>query len=188
MAEKVNHHFIPQFYLRNFSGSFDKRKAKVFCYDQSTQKTFETLVRNVGSRRHFFRIDIEGFDPNYIENGMADIEGVISTHLAESIAAKRFPSDDHFSSVMLLMANMAVRNPRFRRMTEEFHIKVVHGMIGMILKDKERYEDFIEQARLNGVPIRNDIKYEEMKAFIESWRVQNCDRSDLLNWLGAWGT
>lgn len=167
MAEKANHHFIPQFYLRNFSVGCDKRKAKVFCFDQSTRKTFETLVRNVGSRRHFFRIDVEGFDPNHIEDGMAEIEREISGHLAEAIAAKGFPSDAHFSSVMLLMANVAVRNPRFRTMTEEFHLKVVNSMMGMMLKDKDRFEGSVKQARANGVPIRDDINYEDMKAFID---------------------
>ncbi|UZF95009.1 DUF4238 domain-containing protein [Bosea sp. NBC_00550] len=96
MAEKANHHFIPQFYLRNFSPPGDRRQAKVFCFDQSTRKTFETLVRNVGSRRHFFRIDVEGYDPNHIEDGMAKIEGEISPHLAEAIETKSFPSDAHF--------------------------------------------------------------------------------------------
>lgn len=167
MAEKANHHFIPQFYLRNFSVGGDKRKAKVFCYDQSTRKSFETLVRNVGSRRHFFRIDVKGFDPNHIEDGMAEIESEISGHLAEAIAAKGFPSDAHFSSVMLLMANVAVRNPRFRSMNEEFHLKIVNGMMGMMLKDRDRFQDSVKEARENGVPIRDDINYEDMRAFID---------------------
>jgi hypothetical protein len=139
MAKKANHHFIPQFYLRNFSVDCDKRKAKVFCYDQSTRKSFDTLVRNVGSRRHFFRIDVDGFDPNHVEDGMAEIEGEISGHLAEAIAAIDFPSDVHFSSVLLLMANVAVRNPRFRSMNEELHRKIANKILRMTLKEKDRF-------------------------------------------------
>lgn len=167
MAEKANHHFIPQFYLRNFSPAGDRRKAKVFCFDQSTRKSFETLVRNVGSRRHFFRIDVEGYDPNHVEDGMAEIEGEISAHLTEAIEAKSFPSGAHFSSVMLLMGNLAVRNPRFRSMTEEFHLKVASGMMKMMLQNKDRFDDSVEQARASGIPIRNDINYEDMKEFID---------------------
>ncbi|MGV2019271.1 DUF4238 domain-containing protein [Agrobacterium sp. 22-223-1] len=166
MAEKANHHFIPQFYLRNFSAGCDRRKAKVFCYDQSTRKSFETLVRNVGSRRHFFRIDVEGFDPNHIEDGMAEIEGEISGHLAEAIGAKDFPSGAHFSSIMLLMANVAVRNPRFRSMTEGFHLQIAHRMMATMLKDKDHFDDSIKQARENGAPIRDDITYDEMKDIV----------------------
>lgn len=167
MAEKANHHFIPQFYLRNFSAGGDKRKARVFCFDQSTRQTFETLVRNVGSRRHFFRIDVEGFDPNHVEDGMADIENAISVHLAEVIDARGFLSEAHFASVMLLMANIAVRNPRFRSMNEEFHRKIVSMTMGLIVQNKDRYASLVKQAREDLVPIRDDISYEDMKSFVE---------------------
>lgn len=167
MAGKANHHFIPQFYLRNFSPAGDGRKAKVFCFDQSTRKSFETLVRNVGSRRHFFRIDVESYYPNHVEDGMAEIEGEISVHLAEVIEANSFPSDAHFSSVMLLMGNVAVRNPRFRSMIENFHLKVVNGVMKMMLQDKDRFDGSVKQARANGVPIRDDISYEDMRDFID---------------------
>jgi hypothetical protein len=166
VAEKANHHFIPQFYLRNFSPAGDRRKAKVFCVDQSTRKSFETLVRNVGSRRHFFRINLEGYDPNHVEDAMAEVEGEISHHLADAIETNRFPSDLHFSFVMLLMGNMAVRNPRFRSKIEDLHLKVIKGMMGAMLQDKQRFDDSLRQARADGVPIRDDIKYQDMKDLI----------------------
>lgn len=93
MAEKANHHFILQFYLRNFSVECDKRKAKV-------RSAREKVVRHLGPERGqpapLFRIDVDGFDPNHVEDGMAEIEGEISGHLAEAIAARGFPSDAHF--------------------------------------------------------------------------------------------
>jgi hypothetical protein len=167
MSDTVNHHFIPQFYLRGFSDAADKRKAQVFVFDQSTRKSFRTLVRNIGARRNFFRIEAEGFDPNHVEDGMAEIEGEIAPRLAEVVETKSFPSDDHFTSVMLLMGNVAVRNPRFRSMLEDLHIKIASGMMRMSLQDKHRYHDSIRQAREGGAPIRDDISYEDMKAFID---------------------
>ncbi|NTJ44984.1 DUF4238 domain-containing protein [Agrobacterium larrymoorei] len=167
MSDTVNHHFIPQFYLRGFSDAADRRKAQVFVFDQPTRKSFRTLVRNIGARRNFFRIEAEGFDPNHVEDGMAEIEGEIAPHLAEVIASKGFPSDDHFTSVMLLMGNVAVRNPRFRSMLEDFHVKVAGGMMRASLLDQERYYGSIKQAREGGVPIRDDISYEDMKVFID---------------------
>ncbi|CAN7587275.1 DUF4238 domain-containing protein [Pararhizobium sp. LjRoot238] len=123
MSDTVNHHFIPQFYLRGFSDAVDRRKCQVFVFDQSTKKAFRTLVRNIGARRNFFRIDVAGFDPNHVEDGMAEIEGEIAPLLEEVVATKSFPSDAHFSSVMMLMGNVAVRNPRFRSMIEDLHVK-----------------------------------------------------------------
>ncbi|CDZ67920.1 YbcA protein [Neorhizobium galegae bv. orientalis] len=167
MSDTTNHHFIPQFYLRNFSEGCDRRKAKVFTFDQSTLKSFATLVRNVGSRRNFFRIEAEGFDPNHVEDGMAAIEGEIAPLLEEVIATESFPSDSHFSMVMLLMGNVAVRNPRFRSMIEDLHLKMAGEMMRAALQDKDKYQESIRQVREGGAPIRDDVSYDDMKPFIE---------------------
>lgn len=167
MSDTVNHHFIPQFYLRNFSAGCDRRKAKVFTFDQSTLKTFETLVRNVGSRRNFFRIDADGFDPNHVEDGMAEIEGEIAPLLEEVIATKSFPSEKHFTAVMTLMGNVAVRNPRFRTTIEDFHITIARKLMWMTIQDKDHYHRTLRRAREEGAPIREDISYEDMKAFLD---------------------
>ncbi|MCJ9749151.1 DUF4238 domain-containing protein [Neorhizobium sp. BETTINA12A] len=126
-------------------------------FDQSTKRSFRTLVRNIGARRNFLRIEAEGFDPNHVEDGMAEIEGEIAPQLAEVIETKNFPTGDHFTSVMLLMGNVAVRNPRFRSMLEDLHIKIASGMMRMSLRDKDRYHDSIRQAREGGPPICDDI-------------------------------
>lgn len=167
MSDTVNHHFIPQFYLRNFSESANKRKAQVFVFDQSTMKSFRTLVRNIGARRNFFRVEVEGFDPNYVEDGMAEIEGEIAPRLAEVIETKGFPTDEHLHSVMLLMGNLAVRNPRFRSTIEDPIIKLVSGAMKVSLQSKCRYDYLIRQAQDDGVPIRSDISYEDMRAFVD---------------------
>lgn len=167
MSDTVNHHFIPQFYLRGFSNAVDRRKAQVFVFDQSTRKTFTTLVRNIGARRNFFRIDVEGYDPNHVEDEMAKIESEIASHLADVIAAKGFPSDEHFTSVMNLMGNVAVRNPRFRSMNEGMHRKVADLMLRMTLQEQARYEDTIKRARQDGVSISDDVKYEEVRELVD---------------------
>lgn len=172
MSDTVNHHFIPQFYLRGFSNGADRRKAQVFVFDQSTRKTFTTLVRNIGARRNFFRIDVEGYDPNHVEDGMALIESEIAAHLADVIAAKAFPSDAHFTSVMHLMGNVAVRNPRFRSVNERFHRQIADRMLKMTLQDKDRYTDTVNQALKSGALISGDISYEKMKELIDGGGVE----------------
>ena len=168
MAEKANHHFIPQFYLRDFSGGGESRKAKVFCVDTETGKSFTTQVRNVGSRRHFFRVDLDGYDPNHIEDEMSKIEAEISVHLGEVIAAGEFPSDEHFTSIMMLMANVACRNPRFRTTLEDFHKQLAKGLMSASLQTKDRWESLEADAKAAGAPLQDDITYEQMKDFVES--------------------
>lgn len=168
MAEKANHHFIPQFYLRGFGDGGDARKAKVFCVDTKTGKSFTTLVRNVGSRRHFFRVDLEGYDPNHVEDEMAKIEGEVSAHLADVLVARAFPSDEHFTSIMVLMANIACRNPRLRGINEGFHRQIVQQFMSASLQTKERWESLGRQAKEQCVPLNDDISYEVLKEFVEN--------------------
>lgn len=47
MSDTPNYHFIPQFYLWNFSASCDRKKAEVFIFDQSIPKN----VRDTGRER-----------------------------------------------------------------------------------------------------------------------------------------
>ncbi|GAB5433169.1 MAG: DUF4238 domain-containing protein [Epibacterium sp.] len=167
MATKANHHFIPQFYLRGFADGVG-RKARVFTFDSDTKSIFKTLVRNVGSRRHFFRVEADGVDPNYVEDAMAEIECEIASHLAEVIEAKSFPTSEHFNSVMNLLANVSVRNPRLRDNMSEFHKDIVQWMAHLSLSSKEVWESQVDQMREEGVPLKEDVSYEDMKNFIES--------------------
>ena len=139
MASKANHHFIPQFYLRGFADGVG-RKARVFTVDNQNKSTFTTLVRNVGSKRHFNRVEIDGVDPNAVEDAMAEVEGQFANHLAEVIARKDFPTQDHFNSIMNLIASVSVRTPRLRSLVEEFHRDVARSILGIALATKERLE------------------------------------------------
>lgn len=167
MATKANHHFIPQYYLRGFADGVG-RKAKVFTFDRDTKTAFVTLVRNVGSRRHFFRIEADGIDPNALEDAMAEIEGQFASHLADVIQAKAFPTPEHFNSVMNILANISVRNPRIRGLMSDSHKEIAEKLSGMALSSKEIWESQMENMRKDGHPVNDNLTYEDMKEFHES--------------------
>ena len=182
MAEKVNHHFIPQFYLRAFSSGGAPRQAQVFTFDNGTRRTFRTHVRNVGSRRNFNRVEIDGIDPNFIEDGMAEVEAEISNHLREVVEARGFPSHDHFVSVLNLIATVSVRNPRFRGVLDELHQQIVNRTMSLLLASKDRWEGQVEAARNNGVPIKDNVTYEDIRSFHESGAIDVViDQTYLIN-------
>ncbi len=167
MATKANHHFVPQFYLRGFADGVG-RKAKVFTFDSDTKSTFTTLVRNVGSKRHFNRVEVDGVDPNAVEDGIAEIEGQFAAHLAEVIEASAFPTPEHFNSIMNLLANISVRNPRLRSLMEGFHRDIAERVSSIMLSSKETWEAQTKRMREDGYPVDDGLTYEEMKHFHES--------------------
>lgn len=166
MGVKANHHYVPQFYLRGFATGVG-RKARVFTFDSETREAFTTLVRNVGSKRHFNRIDAEGRDPNYVEDALAEIEGEISAHLSQVIAARAFPSDEHFNSVMNLIAQASVRNPRLRGVMEKFHKDIAQTTMNLVMSSKEIWETQTKKMRDDGYPVNDDVSYEDSRKFLE---------------------
>lgn len=166
MATKANHHFIPQFYLRGFADGVG-RKARVFAFDFETAKTFKTLVRNVGSKRHFNRIEVANQDPNALEDALAEVETLLANHLEQVIQTRSFPSDEHFNSVMNLYANIHVRNPRLRSVVEGFHQDLAEKISGAILSLEERWTSVTNRMRNDGYVVSPDISYGEMKRFHE---------------------
>ena len=152
LAIKANHHYVPQFYLRSFSAGI-RRQAQVFVFDSDTNKAFITQVRNIGSKRHFNRVEAEGVDPNSLEDGMARIETQIANHLQQVIAAKAFPAAEHYNSMMNLIALLSVRNPRLRGVLDGFHKDVAKKIMGLSMSSKEIWDSQTKEMRDDGVPV-----------------------------------
>lgn len=167
LATKANHHYIPQFYLRGFSHGVG-RQAQVFAFDSDTNKSFTTLVRNIGSKRHFNRVEAHGIDPNHVEDGMAEIEAEIAPHLEQVIEAKAFPGPEHFNSIVSLMAFLSARNPRLRGRMSDFHRDVAEQFMSISVSSKEIWESQTKEMRRSGVLVEESVTYEDMKRFHEN--------------------
>lgn len=166
LAEKANHHYIPQFYLRGFSGN-PGRKARVFVFDGRTNQSFTTLVRNIGSKRHFNRVEAVDVEPNYLEDRLSELEDKIAPHLQQVIEARAFPTAEHAASILSLIALLSVRIPRFRASMSEFHKAVAERVMGMTVSSKELWTSQINKLKSTGVKVNDRVTYEDSKRFHE---------------------
>lgn len=112
----------------------------MFVFDSDTKKSFTTLVRNIGSKRHFNKVEAHDVSPNHLEDGMAEIEAEIAPHLQQVIEAKAFPSPEHFNSIMNLMGLLSVRNPCLRGIVSDFHRDIVERIMNISVSSKEIWE------------------------------------------------
>lgn len=169
MGAKANHHYVPQFYLRNFAEGVG-RQARVVFFDNDTHHLGQTLVRNVGSQRYFNRIEADGKDPDYLEDALAKLEGEMAGPLVEVVAAREFPSDEHFTYVMNLAALLSVRNPRLRGQMERFHQDIAERVLGIVTSSKDIWQHQIRKMKDDGVELSADVSYEEVKRFRDKKR------------------
>lgn len=66
-----NQHYVPRFLLKHFCSDDSER---LWAYDKSTGKTFQTNVKNVASERDFYEGTIEGRVLS-LEDGLSQLEG-----------------------------------------------------------------------------------------------------------------
>lgn len=106
MTEKKNQHYIPKFYLRNFSYLNNKKQIGIF--NINNQLFFQTAkLKTQGSKNFFYGND------GVIEDNLANIEGLISKTLNQIIEKKELPkknSTEHLK-LLLFVTLTDLRNP-----------------------------------------------------------------------------
>ncbi|QLQ17962.1 MAG: DUF4238 domain-containing protein [Exiguobacterium profundum] len=169
MKEPVNHHFVPQGYLRGFADGTGS-KARVWVADRTKADPFPTNIRNVAAQRDFNRINpIPGGDPYALEKAMGQLEGQVAPALRRSDEAAAFASDEDRQLILTLIGHLAIRNPRFRKNVGDALVQSARIINDITLSSKERYESAMRGAMADGAfgPDHSIIPYEEMKDFID---------------------
>lgn len=53
MNKTIKQHYVPQFYLKNFS-NLNKKTYYVNCFDKITKNNYQSTVSNVGMGKNFY--------------------------------------------------------------------------------------------------------------------------------------
>lgn len=161
-----NHHFVPQGYLGGFTDT-GTRDGRLFVSDLVSNSVFRTKPRNVGAKRDFNRIDVDGQDPDALENAFGKFEGRVIPVIREIQASGDLPTDDEFSYVLNLMALLVVRNPRSRKKMNDARSRTVRVIGDLLTSDQRLYEHHIQKAKEKGfVPSDAEVSFEAMSKFI----------------------
>jgi len=160
-----NHHYVPQCYLKGFA--HHREKPKIFVIDGKTEKTFSTHPQNVAQERDFHRVDIEGHEPDALENAFARVEGEIAPALERASGAGRFVSEEDRILVLNLAALLAVKNPRQRENMRDFAERLNKTMMQMILSNKETWDTQVRRMKEDGFwDDSKEVSYDEMRDFV----------------------
>lgn len=105
-TDKKNQHYIPKFFLRNFS--FDNNLKQIGVFNTRTNFFFQTApLRSQGSKSFFYGHD------GIIEDNLSNIEGHLSKSINQIISNQKIPKKDDFEYLQLLhfVALTHLRNP-----------------------------------------------------------------------------
>lgn len=105
-TEKKNQHYIPKFYLRNFS--YQNNEKQIGVYNIFNEVFYQTAqLKHQGSKNFFYG------DDGKIEDKLSNIEGKLAGIIRNIILTRTIPqknTDDHYN-LLLFIALTDVRNP-----------------------------------------------------------------------------
>jgi hypothetical protein len=161
-----NHHYISRCYLKGFVQNVDK--PQLYVIDARKPKGFKTSTENVGSRRDFHRIEIEGLAPDALENALAGFEGELGPALRRIEEARSL--DDFNDKVLLLnlICMMHIKNPQMRKIHHGFQETITRRIMEIVTSSKFIFESQIRKAQENGFISKDaNVDYDTMKKFID---------------------
>ena len=168
MSETRAQHYIPQFILRNFTlnGTADEH---LFVTAPAEKKQWRSLPSQTGHQRDFYRVEIDGVDPNTVEKFLAKLEDDASRILRDMIQFEGIPSDrSDYDSLMTFLAFSFARVPSQREMLERSFEAVNKQVMRVLLRTPERWQQFLEAQREKGLDFNiEDANYQRMKDFVD---------------------
>lgn len=158
-----NHHYIPQFYLRGFTL---QKKSPITVFDLGNQKIVKTNPRNICSQRDYNRIDLDGTNPNAIEDIYSGFESKAARSIRELEQGAPF-SGKNRDIIFNLIALLAVRSPQQREKLREAHEASLKALMGLILSTEKNWESTKSKMIENGRLIDEGTTYADLKCFQE---------------------
>lgn len=161
-----HHHYLSQCYLKGFTKGGSK-KSKLTVVDLKEKKHFETIPRNIGGIRDFNRIEVDGLDPNAIEQSLSGFEGKVASALRNVEQDLNFEGDTK-DLILNLIALFAVRSPEMREHWRKVQAELAEKIMGLSLATKERWTSQIKQMKESEIELNENVTYEDVKKFHES--------------------
>jgi Protein of unknown function (DUF4238) len=142
-------HYVPRFLLRNFCTG---KKSKLWAYDKSTAKSFETNIQNVAGERDFYEAEIGGRILS-LEQGLSAMESKTAAIIDRILAQRSIGalSDDDRIQIAVFVAIQMQRVPNQRE-----HLIAMNAGIRKALGDRDIAPELVEGLA--------DITLDEAKA------------------------
>jgi hypothetical protein len=163
-ASARRHHYVPRCYLKAFSVLRKGNKHAIQVFDRKDGKAYPASIEKVAVERDFNTVHVEGLDPDAFEKAAADFESELAPALGRIIDNRSLQDPDDMGLLLNFIASMAIRNPRLRENSREFHERIAKKIMHLALATPERWASQVKKLNLSAD--LQTVSYEEMKEFI----------------------
>jgi len=166
MSVARKHHYIPQSYLAAFTDN-GKKDGKFYVYDVEGRRFFVTSPGNVAAERDFNRVDIEGHPPDAMEKELAQFEKEAICAFRAVNETREYPSAINLNLILNMACLLFTKNPRNRRMMENFEKQTIRIIVDRIASDKRLFESTTRSARKKGILRKGlNVSFENYQQFV----------------------
>ena len=112
MGKPIKQHYVPQFYLKNFSAD----KKSINCFDKINIKAYSQSIRNVAQEKHFYELE-----SLYLEDDFASLEKDVSYYINNIVWTEKYKALNNLkqrSKLALFMAAQLIRTLERRQLVE----------------------------------------------------------------------
>lgn len=162
MSEPRKHHYLPQFYLRNFS--LDERSicqiVKVKTSD-AQQPSYMSAIRDTAAVRDYHKLDYEGAEnPNDIEQKLAKVEGQLAITVQRTLESG-VDGKEVREVLPLLVPLLMMRVPHYKVFIEDL-LRATVSAVGLMMQRK---------GELPPVPkkLKEILSFENLQVKIHNW-------------------
>lgn len=104
--EPIDHHYLPQFYLKNFAFTIKKKNYRLYVYDKIHEKKIvPKTTKEICYEKHRNTLDIYGEKDYFIEKSFSELEGVMAEFLRLTLEYEKIIHDESIKSKSILDKN-----------------------------------------------------------------------------------
>ncbi len=155
------HHFVPQFYLRNFESRSVGQNHYIFLY-QRTREITEPNIRSVGSEKSFYTVQEKSTlkDSSMIEDMFDKIEGKTAPIFKKIIDKDSiYLSEEEKAELDYFLALLYVRTPGFRKVqTDGYKIALKH-----YLRTMAANRDYFRKSMMEVTETKSNLEIDDLR-------------------------
>lgn len=142
MNEPKRHHYVPQFYLKNFADSAER----IWVYDRKTKEYRHQNVKDTALKNHYYRVEKGGKYHTEVEKLLSEIEGLAAAAILKLENHEPLTENDRLH-ICLFVALQKTRVPDFEKGTNEMEEKMYRRITKELFSSVEVAEEAINKYK-----------------------------------------
>jgi len=141
----ANDHYVPQFYLRNFSS----KKEKVFEYTRNEEKPEEKWIKEVASEQSYYDYQIKAGGKDSLEGVLAMIESQAAPIIKRIVSERKFDlssTSKEYGQLIYFIAMLSVRVPAHKKKSEALGTSFAEVWMDSLINNKKGYLEAAKKA------------------------------------------